>query len=307
MLVGILPSGERSRAEVGFFIKEAKMLYVPAGFNTFGLHTPSWGTTRPSATFMTSVTPAVGSFGSWYQVGSDLAYDCYGVLIAINNNFASAAGRNTMLNVGVDLAGGTSFTSVIPDLICGSVDSYIAGGRSGNGAWYYFPLFIPAVASVGVQAQGTVATAFYCGMMFLHKPLDPSHLRLGSFAEAIGYGTRPNGTSITPGTTSEGAWTSLGTTTKKLWWWQLGMQIPSADTTWGGGAMHVDLAVGDASNKDVIIQDMAINFSASEGLMNTNPFVGVERAVPASSTIYARAQFSGTLDTYYICAYGLGG
>lgn len=279
------------------------MLHVPVGANSYGLTLPSWGTTRPAAANGTSVTPAVGSKGSWAQLGSDLVDDAYGILVNVNSNSASAASRNSVIDIGVDESGGTSYTVRIANLLCGSVNPY---NVSGSGAWYFFPLFIPAGSAVAARAQGTVTTAFRVGAVFLQRPTNPSMIRKGSFVETYGV-TEPAGTAITPGTTSEGAWVQVGTTSRRVWWWQAAIQVSSADTSWNAGAIHVDVAVGDASNKLIVIQDMAVTTTTSEQMANPPLTAGVEMDVAPGTNVYMRAQHSGTLDSYTAAAYALGG
>lgn len=279
------------------------MLHVPIGANTFNNPVPSWGTTRPAAANGVSITPSAGSYGSYAQVGSDLTEDCYGLLININSNYGSAASRNTVVTIGIDEAGGTSFTDRIPDLICAGAGTYI---MPGSGVWYYFPIFIPSGAAVGAKANSSVTTAIRVGLVFLTHPANPSMTRKGSFVNAIGI-TGNNGTSVTPGTSSEGSWTSLGSTSNRLWWWQLGVQLVTTDTSWAANALHIDLATGDATNKDIIIEDLCITTTTGEQLAMPPFTQGVEWEVPSGGNIYVRAQNSGTNDAgYYIAAYGLG-
>ena len=88
---------------------------------------------------------------------------------------------------------------------------------------------------------------------------------------------------------------------------QFGFQVRSTDTAWTLAAIHIDVAVGDVSNKDIIIQDA--NFCTDSGEYVGNPplTAGVEWDIPAGSTIYMRAQSSATLDAYTGAVYLLGG
>jgi hypothetical protein len=209
------------------------------------------------------------------------------------------------MDIGVDTGGGTSYAARIPNLLVGGSIAMASTGTSG-GIWYYFPLFIPAGSTVGAAAQGADTTAFRVGVELLQQPMNPSQIRKGSFVEA--YGISGNtGTSVTPGTTSEGAWTSIGTTTLPVWWWQCGYQISAADTSWNNANITVDIAVGDASNKNIIILDTIINTNTTECLGNPPISAGVEFPVPAGTNVYARAQHSGTVDNPAIAVYGLGG
>jgi len=137
-------------------------------------------------------------------------------------------------------------------------------------------------------------------------PANPALIRKGSFVEAVGV-SGTTGTVFVPGTASEGAWTLLGTTTLRTWWWQVGVQVSSADTSWLANAIHIDVAVGDATNKDIIIQDTNITTSTAEQSVNPPLTAGVEWDVAAGSSIYVRGQASGNLDSYTAVAHGMGG
>jgi len=281
------------------------MLHVPVGANTYGVTLPSWGTSRPAAANGTAITPAAGSYGSWAQVGSDLTADAYGILININSNYTASASRNTVVDIGVDPAGGSSYTARIAGLICGNADSYTSAGRSGCGVWYYFPLFIPANSSVAARGHSTVATAFRVGIIVMQRPSNPAMIRKGSFVETLGVSGN-QGTAITPGTTAESSWVSIGTTTKRCWWWQMGWQVPSTDTGHQTAAIHLDLALTNTGS-GIIIRDLMVNTQAQESLTNRPLTQGVEWDVPAGTTLYVRAQTSGTAEASQVAVYGLGG
>jgi hypothetical protein len=279
------------------------MLHVPVGANSFGTTQASWGTTRPAAANGTAVTPGANTEGSWTQLIAATNADSFGILINVNSNSGSNASRGTVIDIGWDESGGTTYIERISNLLCGGAAAYNLGG---SGVWYYFPIFIPAGSRVAARGNSTVATAFRVGCVLQQEPLNPVMVRRASYMQALGISGNV-GTAITPGTTAEGAWTLIGTTTERLWWWQLGFQASTGDTAWGAGVMHVDVAVGDATNKDIIIQDNPITFSTAEALTNIPITAGVEWDVPAGSNIYARAQYSGTLDSYTCAVYGAGG
>lgn len=278
------------------------MLHVPVGANSFGAVVPNV-TGRPAAAFGTAVTPTANSEGAWTQIFSATSWDSFGILVNVNSNTGSAASRNTVLDIGIDEAGGTSYIERVSDLVCAGASAYNLGG---SGVWYYFPLFIPAGSSIAVRGNSTVATAFRVYAQLMQKPANPAMVRKGSFVETLGVSGNA-GTVFVPGATFEGAWTLVGTTTKRCWWWQVGVQLSTADTSWTAGVLHVDVAVGDGTNFDVIIQDTPIITSTAEALTNIPITAGVEWDVPAGSNIYVRGQFSASLDVYQAAVYGLGG
>lgn len=283
------------------------MLHVPVGSNTFGGVTNSWGTTRPGTTWGTSITPGSGAKGSYAAVvGTALSFDAYGVLLVVYGSGGSAASRNYLMDVGYDPAGGTSYTVLLPDLLVGGSIAMNTAGTTG-GIWYYFPIFVPSGSKVGARAQGADTTAFRVGIQLMQQPVNPAQIRKGSFVEA--YGISGNtGTSVTLGTTSEGAWTQIGTTgSLPIWWWQMGYQIATADTSWANAQISVDVAVGDATNKNIIIADTIINSNSTESIGNPPISAGVEFYVKPGTAVYARGQHSGTVDNCAIAVYGMGG
>ncbi|MGH7949134.1 MAG: hypothetical protein ACREQF_07925, partial [Candidatus Binataceae bacterium] len=135
-------------------------LWVPHGnLGTFAYRADSIGTTRPAANMGATVTPAQNSKGSYAQVFTALAFDAYFIAIQINSNNAAAAARDTIIDIGVDPAGGTSYTVLIPDLL-GSCASNLAAisATAGCGIWYYFPLWIKAGSTIGARASVNNAT-----------------------------------------------------------------------------------------------------------------------------------------------------
>ena len=285
------------------------MLHVPVGANTFGAFLPST-TGRPAAAQGTSVIPVVANFGAYAQLGADLTTDAYGILLCINSNSANNAARRTVVNIGIDNTGGTSYIVAIPNLIAGGAPTYVTEGM---GQWYYFPLFIPRGSAVAAQARGSVTTAIRVQAWFMQNPSNAAAIRKGSFVESIGASTF-EGTNVVPSVTAaEGAWTLMGTTTNRLWWWQVGLQGTASDTSYGANTtIHLGVGVGDgtALGTDVIIQDFPIRQgSAAESFSSMPITVGCEWSVPAGSNIYVRAQNSGANETggYNATVYGLGG
>jgi len=277
------------------------MLFVPSGANSFAAVQSSVGTTRPNTAQGTSVTPVVGSKGGWAQVIAALDHDTYGLLICVNTNGAASASRNTVLDIGIGAA--ASEVVLIPDLIAGNAPSYITHG---GGLWYFFPIAVPAGTRISARAQGSVVTAFRVYVQAMQQPFNPSMIKKASFVETIGM-TAPTGTALTPGTTNKSAWVLLGATVNRCWWWQIGAQVTSADTAHQASAVHLDLAVGNGTDYNLILRDVVFMTSTNEQGALTPLTIGCEVPVPAGSSIYVRAQSSGTADALFIAAYGAGG
>ena len=79
------------------------------------------------------------------------------------------------------------------------------------------------------------------------------------------------------------------------------------DTTMSANAHAIDIATGDATNKDIVLQDVLSIWTASEQI-TTLPAVypGFDRTA-TGSLVYGRVQCSGTADSALsMMAYGLG-
>lgn len=281
-------------------------LFVPHAANSFEWWTSN-NTGRPAAALGTSITPAQNTMGSYTQLlsGASVANDVFGIYVMINSNAVSAAARDTLVTVGVDPAGGTSYTDTINNLM-GSC----AGAATLGGVWYYFPLWIRAGSSIAAKASvnnATVGTLRVYTQVF-GLPTNPEAIKVGTYVDSFGITTgTSSGTTVTSGTTSEGAWTALATSiSRSCWWWQLGMGCN--DTTMTALVYAADLASGDASNKRLVINDQLFLAGASESIVSLPMTTGCEMDVSAGVNLYGRLQCSGTADSALsLAAYGVGG
>lgn len=287
------------------------MLQIPnGGLGNFAWRQGSHQATRPAAAFGTTVTPAQNTKGSYSSSMLTAARDAYGILINANSNAVTTAARDTILDIGVDPAGGTAYTVLIPDLLVSAASPYNIGS---GGIWYYFPVWIKSGSTVAARASVNNATVgtLSCNVTLFGSPKDRRLIRVGTFVKAIGItSASSSGTAVTSGTTSEGSWTSLGSIANHLWWWQLGMGC--SDGTMSANIIyHGDLSLGDASNKRIVVQDQ-LWISPSNAEQFGNVLHGIptcEYDVPASGvTAYGRLQCSGTADAgLSLAAYGVGG
>jgi hypothetical protein len=261
----------------------------------------------PSTTPGTSVTPgASDAEGSWTQIasGANIAQDVYLLTLWITGGNLTGYQKNHLLDIGIDPAGGTSYTERIANIVCGASDAAVAGGR-----WYYFPFFIKAGSSVAVRIQGSYSTAgtVRVAAVFYGQPVHPEIWRVGQYSETIGTITDSAGVSFTPGNSgAEGSWVSLGTTTRALWFFQLCVGISNGTIT--SLMYHTDLAVGDGSNKHMIIENQPLFIRGTAETLGNPLNVNGYWEVPAGATLYVRGSCSGTAVTgFHAVAVGIGG
>ena len=256
-----------------------------------------------------AVTPGNNTKGAYATLisAANFANDAYGILIHINSGATSAAARDMLIDIGTDPAGGTTFGVVIPDLLGSAAGTAIVGG----GIWYYFPLFIKAGSTLGARASvnnATVGTVRVNAIVY-GRPRRPEYVKAGQKVTAYGItaGTS-SGTAVTSGTTSDGTWTALATAiAERNWWWQVGVGVNNGTIT--AVNYTADLAAGDATNKDMLIEDHTYYGDTAEN-WSCSPvnIMSGENAVASGVNVYGRLQCSGTAITgLSMAAYGMSG
>lgn len=274
--------------------------------NTFGLiiHSTADGT-RPVTAMGASVTPAQNAYGSYAQLiaGASLTDDCYELEINVNTVGISTTARDAVVSIGLDPAGGTSYTSIV-DLVAGQPGGYV--GSTGGGATWRIPIRIAAGTSIAAAAavNSATLTAINVHVRAYCKPSAPERLFAGSYIDQFGVTLASSaGTAITEGTTSEGAWTAISSTlTRPLHYLTFGYGQNQATLS---GFVSIDIGVGDASNKNVVISNAWVVCSTTE--QTTKPPWGANCRAAIGDILYARAQSSAAANSgATVAIYGVG-
>lgn len=270
---------------------------IRALINGFGLLTVS-GTVFATDT----VTPAQNAYGSYAALldGSEVTDDSYGIWINFSNGAVSGAARDILAKIGIDQAGGTSYTTLIPDLVASCCGSLSASNGGCGGISYYFPILIKAGWSIGCAGSVNNATvgSFSCTIQLSQKPTYPAAQRYGS--KVIAFGSAPstsNGTAVTPNSSSsKSAYVQLGSSIASddvLWYWCLG--VGCNNTSMNNTSSMWDLAVGDASNKKQVIFDQLVLPGAVETMAFTSR--GAFWLAKPGDNVYVRAGSNGVSPT----------
>lgn len=281
----------------------------PIGLSGYLFTYDNWGA-DPSATFGTSVTPgASNAEGSWTQVASaaNIAEDVLWMYLQVHTGATSANAKNQLLDIGVDPAGGTSYSAIISNLQVGDSPSLtVPGNRE-----HVFPFLIRAGSSVAVRVQGSNATAgtVRVPVRFYGRPTQREHVPVGMFSQTFGTITNSSGQSFTPGNAADGAWTDLGSVTNPLWWFQVGYSIDN--TAVSAEYTYIEVAWGDASNKTSMFKMMhggttgeTCGLAAQTQLLACAAY----NPVPAGANIYIRGRCDNAPDTgYHATVVGIGG
>jgi hypothetical protein len=285
------------------------MPLMPVGLSAYNFKYDNWGT-NPASTIGTSVTPgAANAEGSWTQIASsaNIASDCYWLYLQVHAGATSGQAKNQLLDIGIDPAGGTSYTAFLSNLQIGASPALsVAGARE-----FVFPIFIKAGSSVAVRIQGSNATAgtVRVAARFYGQPTRPEAVPVGTIAQTFGTITNSSGQSITPGNAADGSWVDLGATTTPLWWFQVGYGVDNATIT--AEYTYIEVAWGDGSNKVTMFKVMHGGTTGETcGLAAQTQMLACAayNPVPAGVNIYARARCNNAPDTgYHITVVGIGG
>ncbi len=282
------------------------MLWVPTA--ELRLVADSQSGVRPAAAYGTSVTPGNNTYSAYTSLLSATSEDADWIEININSIGTSATATDTLVTIGADPAGGTSFTDIIPHLLASAAGSY--SGATGPGSiWYRFPLRIKSGTALGVKATQNNATPVAANILvrlYRQSRLDAGP-RIGSYVKTFGEVTATSkGTDVTTGGASEGAWTQLGSTVgadDQLFFWQVAMGFNT--TTFNAGAIHLDLGIGDGTNFRTPILDAPVMLASTEQIGAV--YRGAYAEVATGDKIYGRAQSAAGVPTISMIAYAVGG
>lgn len=285
------------------------MLHVPRQSAQFWTY-DNWGT-NPAATIGTAVTPGTSNaLGSWTQIASnvEIARDVHGVYIQFHSGATSGQIKSHLVDIGVDPSGGTSYSAIISDFNISNAPSLTAAGAREH----YFPMFIKAGSRVAARIRGSNATAgtVRVAARFYGRRSVPDVFPVGAYSETLGADTaNSRGTTITPGNAADGSWLDLGATTRPLWWWQLGYGIANATIT--AEYAWLELALGDASNKQTVFEDMhggTTGETCGLGAQTQLLWHAAYNPAPAGVNVYVRARCNNAPDSgYHVNVLGIGG
>lgn len=252
------------------------------------------GTPSGTGVFGTNFTAnSSNSDGTAVTVLSALAFDVHQLVIAIGGISLASANSNCLLDVLVDPAGGTSWSPLIDDLVCGMTP--IVGTASGPGNIYAFPIFIKAGSSIGVRARTAHTTNITTGRIVMWaygNPSRPDMWWCGQKVESLGINAGSSkGTNVTPGNSGTyGSWATIGTSSARYG----AVQFQMNGTDGSAVALGYYFQLGVGSTKLPGSPTIARTLTTSEVGALTGPGNPIWCDVPASTPWQIRATCSST-------------
>lgn len=260
--------------------------------------TPS--STAPGTNFTFGASNADGTA---VQVLSAISMDALYMVVALGGCSTNAEDNSALVDILWDPAGGTSWGSLIDDLVAGFSPSPSAA--SGLMCVYHFPLWIPSGASLAVQARkngATAATGGRCAIWLFGEPKRPDMWWAGQAVESLGISASTSkGTAHTPGNSgSYSSWATIGTSTRRYGALQFGTNGSDANMT--GVGYYWQIGVGSAQLPGTPTYYHANTTNETCARTGAMPlFVDL----PASTALQTRATASGTAEAHNVAFYGV--
>jgi hypothetical protein len=245
-----------------------------------------------------------GAKSSWSEVISDAAVTtaCHGVFVEVAKTATGATDTSAVLDIGVDAAGGSSYSAVISNLLVGFADDPNANTGNGGVQQYFIPLESPSGAAVAIRGQtnGGAALSASVRVSLWGAATGPY-----SGATCTTYGVSgTNGTEVTPGNDSAwGSWTSIGgTTATDLQAISIGVQPKVTAGAINRNAYQLQIGVSSAAISGIY----DVKSSTTETFHGPRPVIPTYYYVASGAQLQVRARgVSGSIDNLYVALYGV--
>ena len=259
---------------------------------------------------VTLTAPAAGSEntkGSWVALDTATAFEGFMLHVFWRNSFASNTLTATLCDIGIDAAGGTAYTVLVPNIQVGY--SAPTSGQFGNG--FLIPVYIPAGSTIAGRIQSAEADQTVELGIALEGGV-PSDNPFPGHGLVVDYGTNTSDSGgvvqINGATDVKAAWKEIVSATTHP---HAGITFTAQPNDTGINSLEwfVDIGIGGAGVEVVIIPDIYFRSKNNEtfGAATPSGFL-VAPGIPEGSRIAARMQASNANNQvdYDIIVYGWG-
>lgn len=266
----------------------------------FAYCTDNYASTPGTACATAFTAGASGVDGAAVSCIAAIGHDVHFLRIGVTGMQTSAADVSVAADLLIDPAGGTSWTSMIDDLVCGMT----ATATTGPFLLYEFPVYIKAGSSIGWRAKTQHSADITSGQVLIQafgEPSNPEAWWCGQGVETLGAsGSR--GTVVTPGNSGAwGSWTSIGSTSSREYK-ALQFGINGSDS--GASAIAYYWEVGAGSQRIPGSALLHLNMQATELAYRHVPGM-IHCDIPSGTQMQLRGMASATGENFYGSVYGV--
>lgn len=263
--------------------------------NFSGQPATTWGT------ILTSAATAHNYPATYTELIASTAFTTDWVNIILHTNFATATDTDSIVTIYAGAGGAEQI--LIADLLAGWTNVFDGQGIANK--TYGFPLRIPAGTRLSARHRSVrTSTAVTC-MIELLGGGESDHWT-GTRVEGVGLGaegTASGGTDVTPGTTSEGSFTTIGSATVYDWGYAVPMIGGNVDVTMLSSVIATDLGVGGVALGG--LDEWLFCLFTTETAAAQRGSIGRYTHIPAGTTMQLRAQSSNSAEALDFGIYGV--
>ena len=226
--------------------------------------------------------------GAWAALLPASTFDSWMIAINTMDFTSNGVDTSTLVDIGVDPAGGTSYTVAVPNLLAGN-------NNSDQGRTTILPIFIPAGSTVAARAQSVVGGQAGRVGCTIYGGTHPNQPRLHrSVLTAYGPDVATSGgvAASSPGATNtKGTWTLIGTASRNHEGLVVATQGANSTTSAFYGLFDIGMDPAGGSSYTVIIKDVFVRGVSTERIYIIDPLSAmVARPIPSGATIAVRGQ-----------------
>jgi len=276
---------------MGLFVPHSRALKGETNLSSASRPTTTWGTTVTASGTPHALT------GTPTQIIAATAREYDWIQITVHGTATAATVTDGLLNLYLGASGGTLW-----------IDSLMVGWAGGPTAGlpprsYLFPIRVPRGVRISAEYRALIAS----DQVFVILELGSFNggQWVGSGVETLGENTAASrGTSIATGGTSEGAWTSIGTTGRR-YRYVMPSIMSNNDTTIVAEWDRVDIGVGSALYQG-LENFILVNNATTESNWESETTHPRECDIPSGTALQMRARSHTTPSgVQYACIYGV--
>jgi hypothetical protein len=264
--------------------------------NFSGQPVGTWGTVLTSHTTTAHTYPT-----AYTELIASTAFDTDWVNLNFHTNFLAANDTDSIVTIYAGAGGSEQI--LIADLLAGWTN--ILDGQGLTTKTYGFPLRIPQGTRLSGRHRSVRTTAGVNCMMELLGGGEGHHWT-GTRVEGVGLGaagTDSGGTLVTPGTTSEGTFTTVGSATVYDWGYVVPMNGGNTDTVQPTDVIAADLGVGGVALTG--LDEWLFHCFTTEVNGPLRGQIGRYTYIPAGTTLQLRVQALNSTDAKDFAIYGV--